>query len=197
VPKRLAALALLSLMAACGTTDDEVTMRANPANRKPGYFDVKGYLDAQVARLNQLQPAVEKQVQLRNGRQETTRVTKTDWAKELQIFYQADINKPALRGLYAADAAPKLQNGVVRETYALQPGNDAPVKRLTVEAAQESGVTQQLTATVQQDNPLFYSEKKLLLAVRNGQLTEYEVRGVQKLVFFDTVRYSVRTRVVQ
>lgn len=172
-------------------------MRANPANRKPGYFDVKGYLDAQVTRLNQQQPTVEKQVQLRDGRTETTRVTKTDWAKELQIFYQADINKPALRGLYAADVPPKVQDGIVRDTYALQPGNDAPVKRLTVESARQAGATEQLTATVQQDNPLFYSEKKLRLTVRNGQLTEYEVRGVQKLAFFDSVRYSVRTRIVR
>lgn len=197
MPKRLAALALLSLLAACGTTDDEATMLANPANRKPGYFDVKGYLDAQVTRLNQLQPTVEKQVQLRDGRTETTRVAKTDWTKELQIFYQADINKPALRGQYAPDVAPKVINGVTRDTYALRSGNDAPVKRLTVESAWKPSTTEQLTATIQQDNPLFYSEKKLRLAVRNGQLTEYEVRGVQKLVFFDTVRYSVRTQVVQ
>jgi hypothetical protein len=193
VPKRLGVLALLSLLAACGTTDDEATMRANPANRKPGYFDVKKYLDAQVTRLNQLQPAVEKQVQLRNGRTETTRVAKTDWSKELQIFYQADINKPALRGVYSTATVGNQQQ------YTRKPGSDAPVASLAIGPAanQPKQVPETLAAVIQQDNALFYSEKKLRLSVRNGQLAEYEVRGVQKLAFFDTVRYSVRTRVMQ
>lgn len=186
-------LPALLLLAACGAEDASVRPAAN---RKPNYFDVKGLLDTQIAELNRRQPVVEKQVRLRDGKEETTRVVKTDWSKELQVFYQADINKPALRGLYAPDVPPKAGNGVTRNTYALAHGSDAPVKRLTVESAQERGATEHLTATIQQDNPLFYSEKKLFLAVRNGQLTEYEVQGLQKLVMFDTVRYSVRTRVL-
>ncbi len=194
VPKRPWALALLSLLAACGNpAEDAATGQTNPANRKPGYFDVKGLLDAQVALLGQQQPAVEKQVRLRNGQTKTTRVTKIDWSKELQIFYQADINKPALRGAYSTATVGG------RQQYTRKPGTDAPVASLTVGilSSQSKAAPEALTAVVQQDNALFYSEKKLLLLLRDGQLMEYEVRGVQKLAFFDTVRYSVRTRVVQ
>lgn len=191
VPKRPWALVLLGLLAACGGPTEDATVRANPANRKPGYFNVKGFLDAQVTRLNQQQPTVEKQVQLRTGRTETTRVAKTDWSKELQIFYQADINKPALRGAYSTSTVGG------RRQYTRKPGTDAPVASLTVNSAatQPQQAAETLAAVVEQDNALFYSEKKLMLTTRNGQLTEYEVRGVQKLAFFDTVRYSVRTRV--
>jgi hypothetical protein len=192
VPKR-PWLALLGLLAACGGPTEDATMRTNPANRKPGYFDVKGFLDAQVAQLSQQQPAVEKQVQLRNGQTETTRVVKTDWSKELQIFYQADINKPALRGAY------EVTNINSKQQYLRKPGTDASVVALAVGTSsnQPKAAPETLAAVIQQDNALFYSEKKLLLTMRNGQLTEYEVYGVQKLAFFDTVRYSVRTRVVQ
>ncbi|WP_187316978.1 hypothetical protein [Hymenobacter sp. BT190] len=202
MPKRLSVLALLGVLAACGTTDDEATIRTNPANRKPGYFDVKGYLDSQVMRLNQLQPAVEKQVQLRDGRTETTRVTKTDWAKELQIFYQADINKPALRGAYSENIGAPYSNAAGEGMYAYvrKPGIDATVESLTINTLGAAGPKDQLeelTAVIKQDNALFYSEKKVHMRSLNNRLTEYEVRGVQKLAFFDTVRYSVQTRILQ
>lgn len=176
---------LLLLLTACGPGED--AGRVAPANRKPNYFDVKGFLDAQTALLNQRQPAVEKQVQLRNGETETSRVTKLDWGKELQIFYQADINKLALRGAYAVAAS-----GAAR-SYRRKAGVEAPVAELHVSNA--AAMPSELKATIIQDNQLFYSEKQLRLHTLDGQLTDYEVRGMQKLIMFDTVRYSVRAQV--
>jgi hypothetical protein len=178
---------LLLLATACGQQDAAV--RPNPTNRKPDYFDVQRFLDAQVTRLSQQQPPVEKQVKLRDGRPETTRVAKTEWSKELQVFYQANINKPALRGAYTV--VPVVDG----RRYQRTPGLDAPVTQLTVTGTGQTPDV--LTAIIKQDNPLFYSEKRLRLRTHNGLLTEYEVVGVQKLIMFDTVRYSVRTRVVR
>lgn len=193
-------MVLLLLLGACNGSDN-AEVRANPANRKPGYFDVKGFLDSQIAQLNRRQPALEKRVRLRDGAEETTRVTKTDWSKELQIFYQADINKPALRGAYAvAESAPHGNAaGQGQRAYVRKPGVEAPVEQLTINtmAGAPKDQVEDLTAVIKQDNPLFYAEKKLRLRSRNGMVAEYEVQGVQKLVMFDTVRYSVRTRVLE
>jgi len=179
------------LLTACGSEDASV--RTAPANRKPNYFDVKGFLDKQVAELNRRQPAAEKQVRLRDGKLETTRVAKIDWAKELQIFYQADINKPALRGAYQV----KQQNLPAGPRTIYQANGTAKTPVTTLSIATTASNPQLLAATIKQDNALFYSEKKLQLAVRDGQIADYQVEGVQKLVMFDTVRYSVRTRVVE
>ncbi|SNR50733.1 hypothetical protein [Hymenobacter mucosus] len=186
-------LVSLLLLGACGPGED-TTVRLNPANRKPGYFDVKGFLNQQVALLNQRKPAVDKQVELRNGQLETTRVAQTDWSKELQIFYQADINKPALRNAYTITPSAYSAGGVQR--YARKPGVEGTVESLTINAANGTNQVQELTAIIKQDNALFYSEKKLRLSCTQGQITSYEVTGVQKLVLFDSVRYSVRTRVL-
>lgn len=192
-------LALLLLLLGACNGPDNAEVRTNPANRKPGYFDVKGFLDQQTAQLSQRQPAVEKQVRLRDGAVETTRVTQTDWSKELQIFYQADINKPALRGAYSESVGAPYSNPTGRGQYAYtrKPGVDALVESLTINTlgGTPKDHLENLTAVVKQDNPLFYSEKKLQLRTRNGLLSEYQVTGIQKLVLFDTVRYSVRTRV--
>lgn len=184
-------LAGLLALAACGPTET-ATVRSNPANRKPAYFNLLGFLAQQSALLNQRQPAVEKQVLLRDGNQETTRVPKVDWAKELQIFQQADINKPALRGLYAVDSAA-LGTGLTRRTYRRLPGTKHPVEQLAV--VSQGPAVQTITARVAQDNPLVYSAKTLEISCRNGQVVSYRVTGVQKLVLFDSVRYAVRAQV--
>lgn len=190
------AISLLTL-AACGSED--ATVRTAPANRKPGYFDVKGFLDGQVEALNQRQPLVEKQVRLRDGKLKTTRVAKTDWAKELQIFYQADINKPALRGAYSKTTSASYDKPDGATTYKLTATDaKAPVVSLVVGSGgngQDAG--QEIAAVIRQNNALFYSEKRLRLSTSGGMLREYRVEGVQKLVLFDTVRYSVRTRVLE
>ncbi|WP_229743054.1 hypothetical protein [Hymenobacter qilianensis] len=157
------------------------------------YFDIKAFLDAQTQDLTRRNPAVEKRVELRGGQMETTRVPEVDWSKELQIFYQADINKPALRDAYKIMRQDKWQ-GVSRTVYQADRDDEAPVTRLFIETKADK--LQLLTATIQQDNPLFYSEKRLLLRLHNGRLSEYEVTGIQKLVLFDTLRYSAAGRVL-
>lgn len=164
------------------------THRAGP------YFDVRGLLDAQVRLLTASHPSVEKQVSLRGGALETVRVPQVKWADELQVFYQADINKSALRGAYAIDSA-SLPGGAMRRTYRLLPGHDnAPVLRLDVTS--QASQPQEIAAILRQDNTLFFGQKTLQLHLQNGQLSQYSTQGVQKLVLFDTLRYSAAARVL-
>jgi hypothetical protein len=164
------------------------------AHRVGPYFDVRGLLDAQVQALTARRPGVEKHVSLRGGAPETAQVPTVKWADELQIFYQADINKAALRGAYTVDSA-SLPGGATRRTYRLQPGHDnAPVLRLEVTTA--ASQPQLITATLKQDNALSFGQKDLQLTLRNGQISQYSVRGVQKLVLFDTLHYATTARVL-
>ena len=158
------------------------------------YFDVRGLLDAQVRQLAASHPGVEKQVSVRGGGVETVRVPQVKWADELQIFYQADINKAALRGAYAVDSAG-LPGGAVRRTYRLRPGHDnAPVLRLDVTS--QASQPQEVNALIRQDNSLFFGQKSLQLRLQNGRLRAYSASGVQKLVLFDTIRYQSAARVL-
>jgi hypothetical protein len=166
-----------------------------PASRRAQYFDVKGFLDQQVTLLTQRHPAVEKQVTLRDGQVETTRVEKIDWTKELQIFYQADINKPALRGAYETQDARAGDTIDAVKTYRRKPGVENSVEQLRVTQTDTRGGS--VEAVLTQDNPLFFSRKVLQLHYQRGLLTSYQVQGVQKLVLFDTLRYSANVRVLQ
>lgn len=190
----LTASCLLAL-AGCGQgTAGPDPAAPGAAHRAGPYFDVRGLLDAQVKVLGARHPGVEKQVSLRGGSLETVRVPTVKWADELQIFYQADINKAALRGAYAVDSA-SLPGGAVRRTYRLLPGHDnAPVLRLAVTSTPHQ--PQLITATLRQDNALSFSQKDLQLTLQNGQVHQYSVRGLQKLVLFDTLHYATSARVL-
>ncbi|NVO83996.1 hypothetical protein [Hymenobacter terrestris] len=181
-------VALALLLTACGPATDAPA--PNEALRQhTSYFNLPAFLSEQSTALNRRKPTVEKQVLLRDGGLETERLTPTDWAKELQIFQQADIDKPALRGLYLVDSVAT-RDGLLRRTYRRRPGVEQPVRQLLV--ISRDGQVQQVRATVSQDNPLVYSAKTLELDSPNGQLKSYHVQGVQKLILFDSVRYAVR-----
>lgn len=187
-------LGVVALVSACGSE----AAGPNPPKemRRPLYFNIKAFLDTQTQELTRRNPAVEKRVMLRGGQVETTRVPEVDWGKELQIFYQADINKPALRGAYSVDSVAK--GDMLLRTYRRKTGIDNAVERITVlSAAARPESAQEITATLTQDNPLFFSQKRVLLHTIDGRLSEYQVRGVQKLVLFDTLRYSATGRVLE
>jgi hypothetical protein len=172
-----------ALLAGCGEAGP-----AAPVARAPLYFDVRGLLAQQVAQLSQRHAAVTKRVSLRGNATETVRVPTVKWQDELQIFFQADINKTALRGAYRTDSVA-LPGGLLRHTYTRLPGQaNAPVAQLTV--VQNGAVAQEIAATIVQSNPLFSARKQLRFQLKNGQLRHYEVVGTQKLVLFDTLHYQ-------
>lgn len=188
------ALGALLALSSCGGEHAPADPAAPGAPRQVGpYFDVRGLLDAQVRQLAARRPGAIKHASLRGSAPETVQVPQVKWADELQIFYQADINKAALRGVYRLDSATEA-GGAVRRTYTAQPGREnAPVARLSV--LSQGGQPQEVEATLRQDNPLFFGKKELHLTLQQGQLRSYSVSGTQKLVLFDTLRYSTTAEV--
>jgi hypothetical protein len=183
-----------ALLSSCDKDAQAPDPAAPGAPRATGpYFDVRGLLDAQIRQLAARHPGATKQVSLRGGPVETVRVPEVKWADELQIFYQADINKAALRGAYRLDSTTEA-GGATRRTYTAQPGHpNVSVTRLSVLST--GGQPQEMEATLKQDNTLFSGQKQLRLTLQNGQLSAYSVRGSQKLVLFDTLRFNSSVRV--
>ena len=63
------------------------------------YFDLRGYLEKEAARLSAASPVVSKTVSV-NDSSETKHIKISDWSKELEIFRDADINKAAWKGMF-------------------------------------------------------------------------------------------------
>ncbi len=90
---------ILLFLAACGKTTP-------PQEASKKYFDLKGYFQQEVTRLNQTKPLVHKTVKV-NGETETKQIQIADWNKELTIFIDADINKSAWQGSFNVEKTPQ------------------------------------------------------------------------------------------
>lgn len=72
---------------------------SNAAADTKAFFDIKGYFEADSARLTKENPLVTKTV-THNHIPETQKVHISDWGTELSLFIQSDINRPAWRDSY-------------------------------------------------------------------------------------------------
>lgn len=154
-------------------------------------FDLTGYLQEQTARLQQEQPPVLKSVIAKGQPTETLQMEEMDWEKELAIFHEVDLSRPALRDFYKEERHT-LPNGSTVSVFTKDPEAATPVDRLqlTVSPAQK---LERLEAVVLEENMLFYSKRNISLDAdpASGNLSGYRVEGVQKLIFGDSLRYRV------
>ena len=75
-------------------------------NKQLEYVDLQGFFSAEASRLNAQKPKVLKTVGI-NQKSEQKLLKKTiDWEKELSVFKEADINKPAFKGMYQISKLP-------------------------------------------------------------------------------------------
>lgn len=179
-------LGVFLLLSACQTPTAK--------NDEPAvYYDVKGFIQNQIQLLNQQRPTVEKTMVV--GRDEEKRSTKeVDWKKELELFVQADINKPAYRQSYAIARPDSLTY-----EYTIKTQEDLPVRYLKVVLDKPDGQPTLIEAKILAQNKLYESEKNLLMrcAQKSGdwRVTSYQIKGFQELVISDRKPFDVRVEV--
>jgi hypothetical protein len=109
---------LLLLLSSCVPAADDGQKNALP------YFDLKKYIQAEVVRLDQVNPLVSKTVSI-DGSAENKSLKVTSWAKELSALADADINKNSWKGLFSVQ---KKSNELVYQTD----NEKVPVKQLSI-----------------------------------------------------------------
>ncbi|NDK54923.1 DENN domain-containing protein [Pontibacter fetidus] len=156
------------------------------------YYNLTAYVQQEKQRLQATQPAVLKSVQTENEPAETLQTDSLNWDEELTVFEEADISKPTLREYYTREEE-SLPDGSIAVTYFKKQDAEAPVEHLYLVLSPEKKV-QHLEATLLDQNILFYSRRKAMLDAnpQSGNLESYQVTGVQKLIFGDSLHYSVQ-----
>lgn len=154
-------------------------------------YDLTAYLQQETARLQQEKPPVLKSVTTKGQPTETTETNEIDWEKELSIFQEVDLGRPALRDFYREERQ-ELPNGSTVSTFTKTEEAAAPVQRLELVVSPFHKL-EHLEADVLEENILFYSRRKITLVAEpgTGKLSSYRVEGVQKLIFGDSLRYRI------
>ncbi|MDZ7896567.1 MAG: hypothetical protein U5N85_00855 [Arcicella sp.] len=173
-------LSLVIGFSACQSETTEVKIKK--------YYDLKGLIEKQIEALKSEKPKVQKNI-LVNESAENQTIDSLDWAKELDFFIQADLNKPAFVSSYQTDSSSM---GV---KYILKATEKLPVKFLEVNRMGEDGV--EIKALVSNNNYLYDTERNLKLSLKNGQLIDYQIDGFQKVVFGDKKIFKVNGKILR
>jgi hypothetical protein len=137
------------------------------------YFDLKGFSESIIAELEIKKPEVTKVWQIGNNK-ETKSTNDIDWAKELSLFVESDLNKRAFVNSYSIKETSKGVN------YKLKPGESLLVKSMAIENLEEKN-SKIISIETSTSNYLFKTNSKIMMKTKNGKLQEYSVYSIQKL----------------
>jgi hypothetical protein len=162
-------------------------------SRVMNYYDLKGFIETQVSTLNREKPEVTKIMKV-SGKEETRSSKDVDWKKELELFSQADINKPAYSKSYIVE---KPDSATV--IYTLKKEETLPVRYVKIMLDKKSGNPISIQVLLRAENKLYQSEKDISLSglIQNNRwiLQSYSIRGYQKLATMDKKLFNVSARV--
>ncbi|MBC3539403.1 hypothetical protein ACFSC6_17930 [Rufibacter sediminis] len=155
-------------------------------------YDVVSFLDQEANALTAKKAAVRKTVSKEGKVNEEKIFTSLNWTEELAPFADADINKPALKGLFDEQTFTNAQGQQVR-TYKAKEDASTNVQEVTY-VLDAQGQLMQLDAVIVQENMMFNTKKLLHLEAQAGpspRLLRYRLDETQKLLLVGAERYTV------
>ncbi len=175
------ALFFLIFLSACNTQQQ--------TNQPKRYYDLNNFIDSQIKLLNQQKPTVSK-LMMADGQSEQKQMIVSDWAKELELFRQLDLNKQAYILSYETTRPDSMTY-----QYSLKKTEKAPVQFLKIKLNENKQIVN-IEALVKTKNQLYASEKELSLgcaATKKGNWTieNYSVKGQQHLTMTDKKLFEI------
>ncbi|RYY32769.1 MAG: hypothetical protein EOP46_18155 [Sphingobacteriaceae bacterium] len=144
----------------------------------PNFFDIKGFFEADSAKLMHLDPIVKKTVS-HNGKAETKSLHIKNWGSELGLFINSDINKPAWRDGYTI-----VENDTLLHYTAKQP--DLKVRDISV--TKQGGKVKSISITNHTENFLYTNTEKLYY----WPDSVYRIEKTQHVRFIGDNRYKIQ-----
>ncbi|MCF2445577.1 hypothetical protein L0657_16555 [Dyadobacter sp. CY345] len=163
------------------------------STEKKVYYDLKGFIETKISSLSKQKPTVDKTMSV-SGKNESRSTRQIDWKKEMELFVQADINKPAYSKSYAISKPDSLTT-----VYTLKTEENIPVKSVMIRMDKNTGDPVIIKALLRSENKLYQSEKNIELHCGGSRaqwkLTSYSIRGYQKLATMDKKDFDISANV--
>lgn len=165
--------------------------QVDPKNMQ--YYDLRGFIENQIVYLTEKRPQITKSAVL-NNKQEVVKTQDIDWKKELELFMQADINKPSFRNSYQITAKTA---GIYE--YKLKADNDLPVRYLKILTDTSRNQPVFVKAIIRSKNRIYESEREIELtcSIKDNltHLTGYRIKGYQQLILTDPKTFLISTKI--
>lgn len=187
--KRVLFLFILGALSSCENVQTQ-KMSEN------SYFDLNGLLQKQIILLDSLRPEVHK-ITVIDGVEEAqeTKFDSTDWLREMEIFFEVDINEPILRDAYTLEEK-NIGDSIRLLSYQALDKENLEIEFLNVYYTKEGELPSQISAVFTEKNALYDSKRSLQLDFDNigglHLLRGYNIQGIQKMLLKDTIFYEVK-----
>ncbi|GGH03165.1 hypothetical protein [Mucilaginibacter phyllosphaerae] len=142
------------------------------------YFDLKGYFEKEATRLTALNPQVDKSV-AHNAETESKNVRIGSWKKELNLFTESDINKPAWKLSY--DVQTNADSTVYAAKYP-----ELKTRRIVIR--KKAGQVSEIAIVNNTHNILYNTTEKLQYAPGNY----YRIEKTQKVKVMGGNSYMIK-----
>lgn len=146
--------------------------------RELTYFDIKGYFESEIARLDKLKPSITKSVEV-NDSLESKAIRISDWKKELSVFTEADINRASWKGLF------KLQKLKGSDTYTSD-DDKVPVKKVRI-SFNDQGLSE-ILIVLNNSNSLYSAQDSLFYYPDSL----YRIKKTQDIKLLSSKRYEIQ-----
>ena len=192
-------LLLLFLVLTCFTScqQDVVSQLQNTP-----YFDLKGLINQQITMLDSLNPPVEILGKIESQQEKTTlHKDSSAWRASLKLFTDADINQPVLQGRYTVEDSTDTQQGLKIRLYRVRNNKDSsiPYMRIYYQDTLTRANVKRIETEFQEYNMLYSTQRKMSASFEkfhgNPRILEYETTGKQKMLFKDSVTYSMLAKI--
>ncbi len=178
-----------------------IFVSCNVENNTPGkirtYYSIDSVLNQQREILNNLNPRLQKLAWV-DQQQDTTsvRLDSAGWAREMQIFNNISINKPALRDSYLIDST-QAEDGI----WVSYTAKEALKEELEIEYMHiffnNNRKLQEVELLYKELGSLYNSKRKMHLGFNQNQLlSNYKIKGYQKIILKDTIRYRINASII-
>ncbi len=177
--RAIGAILLILWMPACNLQNTQAEIDTQP------YFDLRGFMEQQVNFLQGAKVVKESEIQGVGKKVELTFGEK-DWREELDVFFRADINTPALATAY----------GVKKEgdytIYELLPHSKGKVNEMRVKYS--AGNVSEIIVKFSEKN-LFYTSHTVASYIMKDtpdQLDHYSIESQQKIWLMEPNRMLIK-----
>ncbi len=153
-----------------------VTSSEKDKLEKLPYFDIKGFLDLELGKLDSTSVLKTSRI---NGEERTEEVTYTiqDWKEELDYFYRADINIPSLSLSYSTETKSDYL------IHKLLPDSQGKVKEIAIRYFQNYPAS--ISFKMKEENMFFFysTSGEFYMNQSTGKLDHYAIETTQKVLF--------------
>lgn len=174
-----------------------ITFSCRQANQKydKPYFDFDSLVNVQISYLANRKDSVHKKASIDGKEGESSfPLDSAQLAHEWDVFRQLDvINKPTYKGHYLLTEEKDSKSNLTVRRYTCDIKSSVPVVRFYFQ--NDLSNLKRIESQYIEQNALYYTTRELTLSLEGTQgqiyVSDYAIKGVQKMILSDSVQFSI------